>query len=608
MRSLHRACLTSSTNTRTHSLLSSLTSILPSLKSVTPIRLLPMTSWTAASRFSCLFVEGYSILAYIYNSFARDNHYEFSSLRRAKYSSMMLLYQLHTSDGGESAYSCNKCEKAMGGFELRFHCKTCTDFDLCPGCKETHGHDHEMDQYGFIDSTNSDTSGAAPGSSQDDIRRMQRAMLMKAFVHACNCIDPICADPQCGKMKQYVIHTRSCPSRGQSSCHMCKQVVYLCCYHAKSCTLGRDCRVPYCNNIRDRFNKQQQQQQAQSRVLQMRRMAMMQSLNTSQVPQPLPSLLPSSMGASMSGSMSASMGGSMSASMAQTPTESAPISPGTLSKTIQMPVPSYSPQGYGPNGAQPQRQSNSSQYTNIVNTYKVWQRSLKAIDDEAAISGGLTEEKLAAKESLLKKLDKLQPYYDAIMKKLVEKQIPISSLSSMSPIPSNPTHATPGTLVQPLPQLQQASPAQPPFNPTAQPLLPPVPPAQPQLAPPKTASLPSSMPASITTDTIKRYEAFKLRVRTLPSDQQAIEFKNLSPEDRNNFSYLRQYHIRIQQQQQQQQHQQQQLPVANQPGPVATQSVLHPQVAGSEGTPMSQQYTPPQALSQPMMPPSVNMV
>lgn len=52
-------------------------------------------------------------------NFARDKHYEFSSLRRAKYSSLALLYELHTQGAEKFVYTCNKCKCQM---ESRFVC------------------------------------------------------------------------------------------------------------------------------------------------------------------------------------------------------------------------------------------------------------------------------------------------------------------------------------------------------------------------------------------------------------------------------------------------------------------------------------------------------
>ena len=53
---------------------------------------------------------------------AREKHWEFSSLRRAKFSTMAMLYELHTQGGDRFVYNCNNCRMAV---ETRYHCKEC---------------------------------------------------------------------------------------------------------------------------------------------------------------------------------------------------------------------------------------------------------------------------------------------------------------------------------------------------------------------------------------------------------------------------------------------------------------------------------------------------
>jgi len=72
----------------------------------------------------------------------QGNHYQFDSLRRAKHSSMMVLYHLHNPNAPAWASTCNKCgqeiEQGTG-----FRCSVCSDFDMCSGCRangQTHEH------------------------------------------------------------------------------------------------------------------------------------------------------------------------------------------------------------------------------------------------------------------------------------------------------------------------------------------------------------------------------------------------------------------------------------------------------------------------------------
>lgn len=59
---------------------------------------------------------------------SRDKHFEFSSLRRAKYSTMGLLYELHTQAKDGFIYTCNDCKANV---ETRYHCVIC-EVSSCP--------------------------------------------------------------------------------------------------------------------------------------------------------------------------------------------------------------------------------------------------------------------------------------------------------------------------------------------------------------------------------------------------------------------------------------------------------------------------------------------
>lgn len=61
---------------------------------------------------------------------ARDRHYEFSSLRRTKFSSMAMLYELHNQSQDRFIYTCNSCKTHV---ETRFHCTVC-DVSCATSC------------------------------------------------------------------------------------------------------------------------------------------------------------------------------------------------------------------------------------------------------------------------------------------------------------------------------------------------------------------------------------------------------------------------------------------------------------------------------------------
>ena len=180
---------------------------------------------------------------------ARDRHLEFSSLRRCKYSSLAMLYELHTqamvisklqlysftdiltTQGQDKfVYNCNTCSKSV---ETRYHCTVCEDFDLCVACYQKDGHPHKMEKLGF---DLGDPGGDTPATSNpQEARKLSIQRCIQSLVHACQCRDANCRLPSCHKMKRVVSHTKQCKRKTNGGCPICKQLIALCCYHAKLC-------------------------------------------------------------------------------------------------------------------------------------------------------------------------------------------------------------------------------------------------------------------------------------------------------------------------------------------------------------------------------------
>lgn len=96
-----------------------------------------------------------------------------------------------------------------------------------------------------------------------DAREARKQSILRytqSLVHAGECFDPNCLFPSCQKLKRVVQHTKNC-KRGNVGCSICKQIIALCCYHAKHCPDSQEnCLVPFCPKIKD-ISKQQQLQQ-----------------------------------------------------------------------------------------------------------------------------------------------------------------------------------------------------------------------------------------------------------------------------------------------------------------------------------------------------------
>ena len=72
-------------------------------------------------------------------------------------------------------------------------------------------------------------------------------------------------------MRRVVAHYRVCKQKDNGSCGVCKQLLALCCYHAKQCKAVA-CSVPFCHGIRQNLQRMRVQESAslQRRVAQMR--------------------------------------------------------------------------------------------------------------------------------------------------------------------------------------------------------------------------------------------------------------------------------------------------------------------------------------------------
>jgi hypothetical protein len=69
-------------------------------------------------------------------------HYQFDSLRRAKYSSMMIIFHLNSENSSLLLQpTCSLCSKPM--FHVRWHCgEGCVNYDTCQSCYESSSHHH----------------------------------------------------------------------------------------------------------------------------------------------------------------------------------------------------------------------------------------------------------------------------------------------------------------------------------------------------------------------------------------------------------------------------------------------------------------------------------
>lgn len=187
----------------------------------------------------------------------QGNHYQFDHLRRAKHSSMMVLWHLHNRDAPKFVQQCTTCSREiLSGY--RFHCPTCADFDQCQECVQnpkTPRHPHPLKPI--------PVAGQQTELTEAQRKERQRSIQlhMTLLLHAATCTSPKCPSANCTKMKGLLKHGAQCQQKATGGCNVCKRIWALLQIHARQCK-ATACPVPNCMAIRERVRQLKKQQQA----------------------------------------------------------------------------------------------------------------------------------------------------------------------------------------------------------------------------------------------------------------------------------------------------------------------------------------------------------
>ena len=198
-------------------------------------------------------------------NYCQTNHCQFDELRRAKHSTMMVLFQLHNPSEPKFLMQCSACYRDMThGF--RYHCNDCTNFDLCDECYEpvTTGQWAKRDPRFAHDSTHTfkkidmETPQAAPATLEERQKALQSHIQL--LEHAGSCTGD-CTLQNCSRMKNLFEHVKTCDSKSKAVCKICTRLLSLCAMHARNCTAGDSCPIPFCDRLRERNRRLRRQQQ-----------------------------------------------------------------------------------------------------------------------------------------------------------------------------------------------------------------------------------------------------------------------------------------------------------------------------------------------------------
>ncbi|MCL7050653.1 hypothetical protein MKW94_001471 [Papaver nudicaule] len=194
-------------------------------------------------------------------SLCQGNHYQYDTLRRAKHSSMMVLYHLHNPTAPAFVTTCNKCQQDIEAGQ-GWRCEICPDYDVCNLCFQKDGgvdHPHKLTNHPSTAEQNAQNTEARQK------RVLQLRKMLDLLVHASQCRYPQCQYPNCRKVKGLFRHGIQCKKRASGGCVLCKKMWYLLQLHARACKES-ECHVPRCRDLKDHLRRLQQQSDSRRRA------------------------------------------------------------------------------------------------------------------------------------------------------------------------------------------------------------------------------------------------------------------------------------------------------------------------------------------------------
>ncbi|KAL4273799.1 hypothetical protein GQ457_13G018610 [Hibiscus cannabinus] len=194
-------------------------------------------------------------------SLCQGNHYQYDTLRRAKHSSMMILYHLHNPTAPAYVTTCKICyldiETGQG-----WRCEVCPDYDVCNACYQKDGgvdHPHKLTNNPSL------VEHDAQNKEARQLRVLQLRKMLDLLVHASQCRSAHCQYPNCRKVKGLFRHGIQCKTRASGGCVLCKKMWYLLQLHARACKES-GCHVPRCRDLKEHLRRLQQQSDSRRRA------------------------------------------------------------------------------------------------------------------------------------------------------------------------------------------------------------------------------------------------------------------------------------------------------------------------------------------------------
>ncbi|XP_072984159.1 probable histone acetyltransferase HAC-like 3 isoform X1 [Typha latifolia] len=175
----------------------------------------------------------------------QSKQYQFDTLRRAKHSTMMILYHLHAPCGPDSKPCCYFCHIDINPSQA-WQCTTCPEFALCDSCYQRKGeacHSHKLMSTASI----ADRCVYPNNGNQQNLTLQDGLDVM---VHASKCNNCSCTYSFCYKFKVLFRHGILCKTRKTGGCIRCHRMWYMLQVHASGCK-DFECRVPRCKDLKE---------------------------------------------------------------------------------------------------------------------------------------------------------------------------------------------------------------------------------------------------------------------------------------------------------------------------------------------------------------------
>ncbi|KAG9145913.1 hypothetical protein Leryth_025410 [Lithospermum erythrorhizon] len=154
-------------------------------------------------------------------TFSRENHYQFDSLRHAKYSSTMILYHLHKQISRRLATICGICQKRIMINDGR-RCEASPAIIVCSTCygrEGNHAHIHEPTHRASM--TEHCTTDKQPQKQETSLFKEET---LKSIVHAFQYdhSKEACSDLRCFQFRRLFHHRNICKKRVTGGCQICR--------------------------------------------------------------------------------------------------------------------------------------------------------------------------------------------------------------------------------------------------------------------------------------------------------------------------------------------------------------------------------------------------